>query len=204
MEPGHAADRPDRVRRWLARRPAARTLLRAMGDGTVPVTHQGLDQVEDTETVRYIRRVLVASGVLPAHDEHLNRLQRWLHRTLADIGDPQQRRIVNRYAHWHHLRRLRARTGPHTPVTADRPRPFAITCARRPPCWPPSPPPAGPWPNCARPTSTSGWPTGRSPAAPNWARSCAGPANNGSPPSRFLCCSGLALGTASAGVFTVA
>ncbi|MGX7674613.1 hypothetical protein [Plantactinospora sp. DSM 117369] len=114
------ADRPDRVGRWLARRPAARALLCALAEGTVPATHQGLDQLDDTNTVRYLRRVLVAAGVLPAHDEHLNRLQRWLHRTLADIGDPQQRRVVHRYAHWHQLRRLRARTGPHTPVTTGQ------------------------------------------------------------------------------------
>ncbi|MCW6006584.1 hypothetical protein K1W54_18655 [Micromonospora sp. CPCC 205371] len=114
------ADRPDRVRRWLARRPAARAILRALAEGTVPATHQGLDQLDDTNTVRYLRRVLVAAGVLPAHDEHLNRLQRWLHRTLADICDPQQRRIVHRYAHWHQLRRRRTRTGPHTPVTTGQ------------------------------------------------------------------------------------
>lgn len=55
--------------------------------------------------------------MLPTHDEHLDRLQQWLHRTLAAIDDPQQRRIVSRYAHWYHLRRLRTRIGPNTPVT---------------------------------------------------------------------------------------
>jgi hypothetical protein len=111
------ADRPGSVRAWLARRPAARDLLRELADGAVPITHDRLDQLDDTKTVRYLRRVLVASGVLPAHDEHLDRLQQWLHRTLAAIDDPQQRRIVSRYAHWYHLRRLRSRTGPNTPVT---------------------------------------------------------------------------------------
>lgn len=113
-------DRPKSARNWLNRRPAARELLRALAEGTVPISHQGLDQVDDTNTARYLRRVLVACGVLPAHDEHLDRLQQWLHRALADIGDPHQRRIVSRYAHWHHLRRLRRRTGRDTPVTAGQ------------------------------------------------------------------------------------
>jgi hypothetical protein len=88
-----------------------------LANGSVPITHDGLDKLDDTKTVRYLRRVLVASGVLPAHDEHLDRLQRWLHRTLITIDDPHQRRIVSRYAHWYHLRRLRTRTGPKTLVT---------------------------------------------------------------------------------------
>ena len=113
-------DRPANVRRWLTRRPDARALLRALADGTVAIAHQGLDQLEDTKTVRYVRRVLVACGVLPTHDEHLDRLQRWLQRTVADIGDSQQRRIVYRYAHWHQVRRLRARTDPATSVTAEQ------------------------------------------------------------------------------------
>jgi hypothetical protein len=111
-------DRPSSVRRWLARRKGARDLLRALADGTVAISHHGLDQVEDTRIARYIRRLLVACGVLPAHDEQLDRLQRWLTETLAAVGDVQQRCIVYRYIHWHHLRRLRARTSPGTPLTA--------------------------------------------------------------------------------------
>jgi hypothetical protein len=113
-------DRPESVRSWLARRPAAKDLLRSLADGTVALTHEGLDQIPDTKIVRYMRRVLVASGVLPAHDEHLRRLERWLSETIAAISDPQQRTIMHRYAVWYHLRRLRARTGPEKPVSDEQ------------------------------------------------------------------------------------
>jgi hypothetical protein len=105
-----SVDRPANVRQWLTHRPAAQTLLRGLADGTIPVSHTGLDQLEDNKTVGHLRRVLVASGVLPERDEHLHRLERWLRNTIDDIPDPANRRIVYRYAHWHHLRRLRART----------------------------------------------------------------------------------------------
>ena len=111
------ADRPGSVRTWLARRPAARTLLRQLADGTVALSHEGLDQVPDTKTVRYVRRILVAAEVLPADDEHLRRLERWLNHTIATIADLEHRRIVHRYAVWYHLRRLRARTSAQRPVS---------------------------------------------------------------------------------------
>jgi hypothetical protein len=113
-------DRPESVRSWLARRPAAKDLLRRLADGTVALTHEGLDEIPDTKTVRYVRRVLVASGVLPTHDEHLRRLERWLSETIAAITDPQHRAIMYRYAVWYRLRRLRARIGPQKPVTDEQ------------------------------------------------------------------------------------
>ncbi len=117
-------DRPGSVRSWLARRPAAKVLLRDLAASAVELSHEGLDQIPDTKTVRYVRRILVAAGVLPAHDEHLRRLEQWMNRTVAAIADPDQRTIVHRYAVWYHLRRLRARTGPQKPVTDGQAAPI--------------------------------------------------------------------------------
>jgi hypothetical protein len=83
----------------------------------VELSHEGLDQIPDTKTVRYVRRILVAASVLPEHDEHLRRLEQWMSKSVGAIADPEHRTIVHRYAVWYHLRRLRARTGPQKPVT---------------------------------------------------------------------------------------
>jgi hypothetical protein len=95
-------------------------LLHGLADGSVAISHHSLDQLDDTKTVRHVRRVLVASGVLPERDEHLHRLERWLRATVGDLDDPEHRRLVHRYADWYHLRRLRARTCADRPVTAGQ------------------------------------------------------------------------------------
>ncbi|GGM71273.1 hypothetical protein ACFFX1_23620 [Dactylosporangium sucinum] len=116
------ADRPQSIRSWLLRRPAGRTLLQALANGSVPITHAGLDDVADTKVVRYVCGVLVASGVLPDRDEHLHRLEQWVCHTVAAVSDPDDRLVVHRYVHWHLLHRLRARTTPQRPVTVERAR----------------------------------------------------------------------------------
>ncbi|GAA0587852.1 hypothetical protein GCM10010172_86050 [Paractinoplanes ferrugineus] len=117
-------DRPGSVRTWLARRPAAKALLRDLAAGAVELSHEGLDQIPDTKTVRYVRRILVAAGVLPTHDEHLRRLEQWMNRAVAAIADPKQRTILYRYAVWYHLRKLRARTGLQKPATDGQAAPI--------------------------------------------------------------------------------
>ncbi|GLL05917.1 hypothetical protein [Dactylosporangium matsuzakiense] len=96
----------------------------------MPIAHAGLDDVGDTKVVRYVRGVLVASGVLPDRDEHLHRLERWVTNTVAAVSDPDDRLVVHRYVHWYLLHRLRARITPQRPVTveqAKRLRSHAIT-----------------------------------------------------------------------------
>jgi hypothetical protein len=49
--------------------------------------------------------------VLPARDERLVKLERWITAALDAREDPSQRPILHGYAIWHHLRRLRQRLG---------------------------------------------------------------------------------------------
>ena len=55
------------------------------------------------------RSVLVATETLPARDEQMARLERFLRDILAARTDPDQRQILHRYTNWHLLRRLRRR-----------------------------------------------------------------------------------------------
>ena len=53
--------------------------------------------------------MLVAAGALPARDERLTALERWIGQAVAAQPDPGHRQALRGYAAWHHLRRLRGR-----------------------------------------------------------------------------------------------
>ena len=74
------------------------------------ITHQTLDELPDRKTVEHLRRILVAAGILPARDEHMVRLERWVDAAIAERADPDEQHLLRRYALWHLLRRLRQRT----------------------------------------------------------------------------------------------
>jgi hypothetical protein len=80
------------------------------------LTHAALDELPDSKTLRHLRSVLVASGALPARDEILTRLERWIRQAAAGRTDAGQKQLLHSYATWHVLRRLRQRAR-GTPVT---------------------------------------------------------------------------------------
>jgi len=53
--------------------------------------------------------VLVATGALPARDEQLARIERWVSQTVNEYSDPEDKEFLHRYAVWHVLRRIRQR-----------------------------------------------------------------------------------------------
>ena len=100
---------------------------------------------------------------LPARDEELARTGQWLGRLLDAISPPADRRLVQAYATWQVMRRLRASAAaaarPRTPTAHAR-----NTSAPPPACSPGSATAAPRWPPAGRPTSTNGSPPGRQPA----------------------------------------
>ncbi|MET9110894.1 hypothetical protein [Streptomyces zhihengii] len=100
---------------WLER-PSSRGMLAALAAGTGPVSHQVLDSLQPPRAASSLRAVLVAHGALPARDEQLAALERWLATTLAGVTTPEERRLVQSFATWHHLRRLR-RASKTSPIT---------------------------------------------------------------------------------------
>lgn len=102
-------ERPSTVARWLDHS-AAPTILRSLNadDG---LTHDALDTLVPSKPVEHLRAVLVAIGTLPARDEQMVRLERWITAIIAGRADPDQQQLLHRYATWHLLRRLRHRLG---------------------------------------------------------------------------------------------
>jgi hypothetical protein len=103
-----AAERPATVLSWIKQEHTI-TVLGGLGRGDLRLAHDTLDRLPAAKTVEHLRAVLVATGALPARDEHMVRVERWVADTIAARPDPDQRYILKRYAVWHLLRRLRRR-----------------------------------------------------------------------------------------------
>jgi hypothetical protein len=103
-----ATDPPGTALRWLAKQPVA-AVLADIAAGRCELSHTELDDLHPSAVLTHLRSVLVATGTLPARDEQMARLERFLGDLLATRTDPDQRQILHRYANWHLMRRLRSR-----------------------------------------------------------------------------------------------
>jgi len=87
-------------------------------------THEALDAHPHRRAADYLRHILTAAGTLPPRDEELARTERWLAGLLARAGDPASRRLVQSFATWQVMRRLRrstaASTRPRSPTAHAR------------------------------------------------------------------------------------
>lgn len=102
------AERPATVAAWLDKS-GAPGALRSIG-AREKLTHEVLDALPTSKRTEHLRAVLVATGTLPARDEHMSRLERWVAKTISDRPSTEEQRLLQRYATWHVLRRLRRRT----------------------------------------------------------------------------------------------
>ena len=102
------AGRPDTVLNWLNRR-TVRSVLADLANGRRPLTHAALNDLPPGKPIEHLRSVLVATGALPACDEQLARIERWVTQTVNEHSDPQNKELLHRYAVWHVLRRIRQR-----------------------------------------------------------------------------------------------
>lgn len=102
-----ASDRPESILVWK-RSSKVQELLRGLGDGSIPVSHDGLDAVTSRQA-EHLRALLQHHGLLPQRDLYLYRFERWIDAKL--VGLPQEvRQPVQHFAIWHHLRQIRAKT----------------------------------------------------------------------------------------------
>jgi len=107
-----ATERPATVARWLDHSTAPAILASLDLEGGV--THEALDALAPSKPLEHLRSVLVAVGTLPARDEQMVRVERWIAETIAGRADPDEQQLLHRYATWHLLRRLRHRLGDST------------------------------------------------------------------------------------------
>lgn len=109
-----ATNTPRTALNWL-RNGAGAAVLADIAAGTTPISHAALDAHPRRRGADYLRHVLVAADVLPARDEGLARLEAWVATTLlVSVEHPEHRRLLQAYATWQVLRRLRRRAAHNT------------------------------------------------------------------------------------------
>lgn len=100
--------RPESIFTWK-RSPTVHRLLTGIGDGTIAVSHDGLDALEPNRAVEHLRAILINARALPRRDPYLAQFQLWIEAKLAPLPD-QIAQPVRQFATWHHLRRIRGLT----------------------------------------------------------------------------------------------
>ncbi|MGH3407001.1 MAG: hypothetical protein ACRDRJ_31540, partial [Streptosporangiaceae bacterium] len=119
-----AARNPKSALNWLRRSHGA-ALLGELASGKLPATHQALDADPRRRAADFLRHMLTAGGVLPARDEELARVARWVSVVLETVEPAPARWLVQAYATWQVMRRLRASAG-----RAGRPRTYTAHARR--------------------------------------------------------------------------
>lgn len=110
-----SSDPPFTALNWL-RTGAGAPILAGVASGTIALTHQALDAHPRPRAAGYVRQLLVTHGALPERNEALARLEHWITTAIANIDDPEHRRLMHTFATWHTVRRLRRRAA-HTNPT---------------------------------------------------------------------------------------
>jgi hypothetical protein len=103
-----AARQPYSALNWL-RTGAGAGILAELATGRLALTHDALDAHPRRGAAEFLRQMLVANGALEARHEDLARLEVWVQAALARIDQPEDRRLVQAYATWAVLSRLRRR-----------------------------------------------------------------------------------------------
>lgn len=103
-----AGRRPRTTIRWLTKPGSiAADVLRRFATGELPLHHDTFrHQLPPGRRYDYIRTLLMSTGVLPPAPIGIERILPWLTQLIADQPRPHAE-IINRYAHWHLIRRLR-------------------------------------------------------------------------------------------------
>jgi hypothetical protein len=110
--------RPRSGHSW-ASRPEVQHLLRALARDHRELTHQVLNQLQPTRAVTHLRDLLMHHGILPTADRDLLAFETWLSNWLPALTHPEHRQLLELFARWHVLRRLRA-TAAHTAIGHHR------------------------------------------------------------------------------------
>jgi len=101
-----AARQPRSALNWL-RNGAGAGLLADVAAGRLTATHEALDTHPHRRAADYLRHMLTAGGALPPRNEEIARTEQWLAGLLGRLGDPASRRLVQSFATWQVMRRLR-------------------------------------------------------------------------------------------------
>lgn len=116
LRPALLAAEPLTTMRWLTR---SRDLLADLNQRRIRLDHDVLDGLPRRPAAVYLRSLLVAAEILPPDsDGPLRRLQSYLDGILDIIEEPD-RKLLNRWARWEVMARLRRRHDEGRPIAAS-------------------------------------------------------------------------------------
>lgn len=104
-------ERPESIYTWLhSHGGRSADLLRGIGNREIDLTHAAFDALPKTPSVEHLRAILTHNRILPAQqDRQLAMFEQWLEERLQQLeAAPEVRSPIERFATWHHLRRLKA------------------------------------------------------------------------------------------------
>ncbi|WDH77402.1 hypothetical protein PTQ19_07530 [Microbacterium esteraromaticum] len=104
--------RPESIYTWM-RGKRAHELLTQIGERSIELTNESLDQLPRSPAVDHLRDILIHHRMIIApEDRYLAIFERWLAKRLDELHDrPRIASVIEQYATWHHLSRLRMRIG---------------------------------------------------------------------------------------------
>jgi hypothetical protein len=104
---------------WLKESPNTKLLAQLAAEGHT-LSHELLDELPPSRNQRYVRQLLVHTGVLEERHEDLERIPGWLEHELAD-KPAAHANLARPFLHWFLLRRARQRAAIRRhPASADR------------------------------------------------------------------------------------
>lgn len=102
-----SVDQPRSVLLWLQRSEGA-VILAQLAAGEIELSHDGLDTLGRSKPADHVRGLLIASGLVPDIEIHVERLGPWLEELLVGAA-PAHAKLVRPFATWHLFRRVRFR-----------------------------------------------------------------------------------------------
>lgn len=104
--------RPESVYTWM-RGANTNELLTGLGTRSIALTHESFDALPASRSVEYLREMLIHHGMLPDRDRQLAAFEQWLVTRIQDLAEtPNIQAPIERFARWHHLKRLRQMASP--------------------------------------------------------------------------------------------
>lgn len=103
-----AMPKPDRARCWIRNNSRLRDYLQALGSGELALTHEAFHQLDSPRTAAHLRDLLMAAGALPPLDRQIALFTAWALPRLTATTEPEDRRLLAQFLHWHLLPTLHA------------------------------------------------------------------------------------------------
>ncbi|MWA09135.1 hypothetical protein [Streptomyces sp. BA2] len=104
-----AQPNPDAGLVWLYCNRHVPPLLTALATGHLPLSHEALDDHPSSQTAMHLRDLLMQYGVLEQRDRYLVHFENWLRQFLAGNTAAEDRQLIQQFATWHSLHKLRHR-----------------------------------------------------------------------------------------------